>query len=50
MKGQSLPTLLANLVHDLSKDLVLEDLEMQLPYSLHELKDSLELLKIPTTS
>ena len=47
MKGQSLPTLLANLVHDLSKELVLEDLEKQLPYSLDELKDSLDLLKIP---
>jgi hypothetical protein len=47
MKGQSLPALLANLVHDLSKELVLEDLEKQLPYSLDELKDSLDLLKIP---
>lgn len=47
MKGQSLPTLLANLVHDLTKELVLEDLEKQLPYSLDELKDSLDLLKIP---
>jgi len=47
MKGQSLPTLLADLVHDLSKELVLEDLEKQLPYSLDELKDSLDLLKIP---
>ncbi len=47
MKGQSLPNLLANLVHDLSKELTLEDLESQLPYSIAELKDSLELLKIP---
>ena len=47
MKGQSLPNLLANLVHDLSKELTLEDLESQLPYSVSELKDSLELLKIP---
>ena len=47
MKGQSLPNLLANLVHDLSKQLTLEDLESQLPYSISELKDSLELLKIP---
>jgi ParB-like chromosome segregation protein Spo0J len=47
MKGQSLPTLLANLVHDLSKELVLEDLEKQVPYSIEELKDSLDLLKIP---
>ncbi len=47
MKGQSLPNLLASLVHDLSKELTLEDLESQLPYSISELKDSLELLKIP---
>ena len=47
MKGQSLPNLLANLVHELSKELTLEDLESQLPYSISELKDSLELLKIP---
>ncbi len=47
MKGQSLPSLLANLIHDLSAELTLEDLESQLPYSVDELKDSLELLKIP---
>ena len=47
MKGQSLPNLLSNLVHDLSKELTIEDLESQLPYSMSELKDSLELLKIP---
>ena len=47
MKGQSLPNLLSSLVHDLSKELTLDDLESQLPYSIAELKDSLELLKIP---
>ncbi len=47
MKGQSLPSLLGTLIHDLSRDLSLDDLETQLPYSLNELKDSLELLKIP---
>jgi ParB/RepB/Spo0J family partition protein len=47
MKGQSLPNLLANLVHDLSRELTISDLESQLPYSMSELKDSLELLKIP---
>jgi ParB/RepB/Spo0J family partition protein len=47
MKGQSLPSLLADLVHDLSRELTLDDLESQLPYSASELKDSLELLKIP---
>ena len=47
MKGQSLPNLLGSLIHDLSKELTLEDLETQLPYTINELKDSLELLKIP---
>lgn len=40
-------SLLAALVHDLSKELTLDDLETQLPYSADELKDTLELLKIP---
>jgi ParB/RepB/Spo0J family partition protein len=47
LKGASLPNLLANLIHDLSSELSLGDLESQLPYSQEELKDSLELLKIP---
>lgn len=47
MKGQSLPSLLASLIHDLSKERTLEDLESQLPYSIAELHDSLDLLKIP---
>ena len=47
LKGASLPNLLANLIHDLSAELTLDDLESQLPYSAEELKDSLELLKIP---
>ena len=47
MKGQSLPNLLANLVHDLSKELTLSDLGTQLPYSEAELRDTLEILKIP---
>ena len=47
LKGASLPNLLANLIHDLSAELNLDDLESQLPYSAEELKDSLELLKIP---
>jgi ParB-like chromosome segregation protein Spo0J len=47
MKGESLPSLLGNLIHDLSKELTLDDLTTQLPYTLDELKDSLELLKIP---
>jgi len=47
MKGQSVSSLLSELVHDLSQELTLEDLESQLPYSEAELKDALELMKIP---
>ena len=47
LKGASLPSLLANLIHDLSSELSLDDLESQLPYTQEELRDSLELLKIP---
>jgi ParB family chromosome partitioning protein len=47
MKGQSTSALLSELIHDLSQELTLEDLESQLPYSEAELKDALELMKIP---
>jgi ParB/RepB/Spo0J family partition protein len=47
MKGQSVSSLLSELVHDLSQELTLEDLETQLPYSEAELKDVLEIMKIP---
>jgi len=47
MKGQSTSVLLSELIHDLSQELTLEDLESQLPYSEAELKDALELMKIP---
>ena len=47
MKGQSVSALLSELVHDLSQELTLEDLESQLPYSEADLKDVLELMKIP---
>ena len=47
MKGQSVSWLLSELVHDLSQELTLGDLESQLPYSEAELKDVLEIMKIP---
>jgi len=47
MKGQSVSALLSELVHDLSQELTLEDLESQLPYSEADLKDALEIMKIP---
>jgi len=47
LKGQSVPDLLARLVHDLSAELSLDDLSSQLPYSKAELDDVLEILKVP---
>ena len=47
MKGQSVTALLSELVHDLSKEMSIEDLQTMLPYSETELEDSLELLEIP---
>ena len=45
--GQSVPHLLAELVHDLHRDTSLDDLATLLPYDSRELADSLELLKLP---
>lgn len=47
MKGESVPALLARVVHDLELELSLDDLETQLPYTLPELKDLDRLLQIP---
>jgi ParB/RepB/Spo0J family partition protein len=47
LKGQSLPHLLAELVHDLSRDLSIDDLASQLPYDVPELEDLQSLLQIP---
>jgi ParB/RepB/Spo0J family partition protein len=47
LKGQSVPSLLAELVHDLSRDLSVEDLSSQLPYDVPELEDMQDLLRIP---
>jgi ParB/RepB/Spo0J family partition protein len=47
LKGQSVPDLLAELVHDLSRETSLEDLATQLPYDLTDLRDLTDLLKIP---
>ncbi|AYO30609.1 ParB/RepB/Spo0J family partition protein [Biomaibacter acetigenes] len=48
MRGNAVPIRLANLIHDLNKTMTLEDLEAALPYEKAELKDSLDLLKLPT--
>jgi ParB-like chromosome segregation protein Spo0J len=47
LKGQSVPALLAELIHDLSRELSVEDLASQLPYDVPELDDLLRLLQIP---
>lgn len=47
MRGNPVPIRLANLLHDLSKTYDVADLEAMLPYDRVEIKDNLELLKIP---
>ena len=47
MKGQAAPHLLADLVHDLNRDLSLDDLATQLPYDLANLEDMTDLLRVP---
>lgn len=47
LSGDVLPIKLAHLIHDLSKEVSIEELEKRLPYEKVELKDSLELLKLP---
>jgi len=47
MRGSVIPIRLAALIHDLSKEIKLEDLAKRLPYEEPQLKDNLELLKLP---
>jgi ParB family chromosome partitioning protein len=47
MRGSVLPLKLASLIHDLNKEMKLEDLAKRLPYEEALLKDNLELLKLP---
>jgi len=47
MKGQSVTSLLSELIYDLNKELTLEDLQTMMPYTEGELKDCLEIMKIP---
>jgi len=46
MKGSVIPIKLANLIHDLNREIKIEELEKMLPYEKIEIKDSLELLKL----
>lgn len=47
MRGSAVPLKLALLIHDLSKEIKLEDLAKRLPYEETQLQDGLELLKLP---
>ena len=47
MRGSAVPIKLASLIHDLNKEISLEDLAKRLPYEEPQLMDSLELLKLP---
>ncbi len=47
LRGQPVPRRLAELVHDLNRTYAVDDLAKMLPWSATQLKDSLELLKLP---
>lgn len=47
MRGSVIPIKLAHLIHDLNKEITVEDLVKRLPYEKPEMMDSLELLKLP---
>lgn len=47
LKGEPVPSLMAELIHDLSHDISLDDLATQLPYDLADLRDLTELLHVP---
>lgn len=47
MKGSPIPIKLASLIHDLNKEIKLEDLAKRLPYEELQMLDNLELLKLP---
>jgi len=47
MRGAAVPIKLAHLIHDLNKEIKLEDLAKKLPYETPQMLDNLELLKLP---
>ncbi|MFB3882450.1 MAG: ParB/RepB/Spo0J family partition protein [Armatimonadota bacterium] len=47
LRGQPVPRRLAELVHDLHRTYSVDDLAKMLPWSATQLRDSLELLKLP---
>ena len=47
MRGSAVPIKLASLIHDLSKEIKLEDLAKRLPYEEPQMLNNMELLKLP---
>jgi len=47
LQGSVVPIRLAHLIHDLNKEIKLEDLAGRLPYETPQMMDNLELLKFP---
>lgn len=47
MSGEPVPALLSELLHDLNREIAIEDLETLLPYDASAIEDALELLKLP---
>ena len=47
MKGESVPSLLSNVLHDLEQEMPLPDMEATLPYDSGEIEDFLSLMQIP---
>lgn len=47
MRGSAVPIKLASLIHELNREIKLEDLAKRLPYEEPQMLDTLELLKLP---
>lgn len=47
MSGQTVPSLLSKLLHDLEQDMPMPDLEATLPYDKNEIVDFLALMQVP---
>lgn len=47
MRGSAVPIKLASLIHDLNREVTLEELAHRLPYDEPKMMDGLELLKLP---
>ena len=47
MKGEAVPSLLSNLLHDLDQEMPMPDIEATLPFDQGEITDYLSLLQVP---